>query len=274
MLQGGFGAALFLWKGEFMMENVQQILAERERLQKKYDSARSNLLLAIVLTVVNIVLFFTGSGTMLLFSVSVPYYAVIFGDVFGIAPVGVCFAVVVLVAYFLCWLLSKKRVGWLIAALVLFLIDTLAMAGMYMLIEDTSGIMDGLIHIWVLYYLFAGVSAHGKQKKLPSVSKMPAEEEALPDYSTPLRRAEEDVKCRVLLESEYDGHRVCYRRVKRVNELVIDGQVYDEYEALVELPHTLTARLAGHTYEVGCSENSRTFFNVDGEQIESKIRLI
>lgn len=256
------------------MENAMQMAAQRERLQKKYDSARSNLLLAIVLTVVNIVLFFANSGTMLLFSVSVPYYAVIFAYLFEIAPIGIAFAAIILVIYFLCWLLSKKRNGWLIAALVLFAIDTLGMAGLYLLAEDASGLMDGLIHIWVLYYLVAGVSAGVKLKKLPDILPEEVEAEALPEYSTPLRRAEEDVKCRVLLESEYGGHRVCYRRVKKVNELVIDGQVYDEYEALVELPHTLTARIGGHTYEVGCSENSRTFFNVDGEQIESKIRLV
>ena len=257
------------------MENAMQITAQRERLQKKYDSARSNLLLAIVLTIVNIVLFFANSGTMLLFSVSVPYYAVIFGYVFEIVEFGIGFAAAILVVYFLCWLLSKKRSGWLIAALVLFLVDTLAMAGLYLLMEDASGIMDAVIHIWVLYYLFAGVSAGRKLKRLPQVE---AGEEAvaveLPEYSTPLRRAEEDVKCRVLLEGEYGGHRVCYRRVKRVNELVIDGQVYDEYEAMVELPHTLTARIGGHTYEAGCNEQSRVFINLDGQQMESKIRIV
>lgn len=257
------------------MENVQQIRQQRENLQKKYDSARSNLLLAMILTVVNVVLFFAESGSMLLFSMSVPYYAVIFAYMFDITILGAIFAAVIMIAYLLCWLLSKNRPGWLIVALVLFAIDTLGMAGLYLLIEDVSGILDAVIHIMLLYYLFAGVSAGRKLKKLPQVSVEPVEEEVeLPEYSSPLRRADEDVKCRVLLEHEYGGHRVCYRRVKRVNELVIDGQVYDEYEALVELPHTLTARIGGHTYEVGCNENSRIFFRVDGEQIESKIRLV
>lgn len=259
------------------MAKTQQNLTPAEQLQQKFKSSRANLLLVIILTIVNIVLFFFGSETMLLFSISVPYYAVILASVFEIPQVlviGCVIAAVVLVLYFLCWLLSKKHPGWLIAALVLFIIDTLVLAWLYISISEFSGIVDVVFHIWILYYLVIGIRSSRKLKDLPPEEMEPVETEVLPDYSSPLRMADEDVKCRILLETEYGGHRICYRRVKRVNELIIDGQVYDEYEALVELPHTLTARIAGHTYEVGCSENSRTFFNVDGEQIESKIRLV
>ena len=43
---------------------------------KRYGSARVDLLIMIVLTVVNIVLMFFGSETMMLFSASIPYIAV------------------------------------------------------------------------------------------------------------------------------------------------------------------------------------------------------
>lgn len=253
-----------------------QLANQRNALQKRYNTARTELLLVIILTVVNIVLFFAGSDSMMLFSASVPFYAVVFASMFGIQELliaGCILAGIIIVLYFLCWLLSKNRPGWLVAAVVLFAIDTVCMLGLYILAEEVSAVMDMLIHALVLYYLIAGLSSHRKLKKLPQPEPIPAgEEPALPDYSTPIRRADEEGKCRVLLESEYGGHRVCYRRVKRVNELVIDGQVYDEYEALMEQAHILTARIAGHTYEVGYNEQSRVFFKVDGQQIVQKMR--
>ena len=257
------------------MENVRNVLAQKEQLEKKYASARSNLLVALVLTVLNIVLLFTESNTMLLFSVSVPYYAVIFASVLEVTAIGIAVAAVMLGIYFLCFLLSKKRSGWLVTATVLFVIDTLCLGALYLWIEDFSGILDAVIHIVVLYYLLSGISAHNKLKKLPQITpEQAAQALDLPDYSTPIRRADEDVKHRVLLEGEYGGHRVCYRRVKRVNELVIDGQVYDEYSALIETTHNLSARIAGHTYEVGMNEQNRSYFKVDGELIQSKVRLV
>ncbi len=63
--------------------------------------------------------------------------------------VGLAFAVLVLVPYLLCWIFSKKRRGWMIAALVLFAVDTGA------LVVDTLGsddvlynLPDLLFHIW------------------------------------------------------------------------------------------------------------------------------
>ena len=82
-----------------------------------------------------------------------------------------------------------------------------------------------------------------------------------------------DVKHRVLMEGNYGGHRVVYRRVKRVNELVIDGYVYDEYEALAEMAHCLTARIDVHTIEVGFDGISSSYFRVDGQMKAKKVRL-
>ena len=152
------------------MENAQRIIAQREQLQKKYAASRSNLLLALVLTVINIVLLFTESNSMLLFSMSVPYYTVAFSRLLDLETVGLIIAAVMLVAYLLCWILSKKRCGWLVAAAVLFVIDTLCLAGLYILMQDFSGILDAVIHIAVLYYLFPGISAYKRLKKLPQLT--------------------------------------------------------------------------------------------------------
>lgn len=266
------------------MARTQANLTPRELLQQKYKNARTYLLIIILFTVLNVVLLITGSDTMMLFSISVPYYAVVMGYFMGeqtMLVTGCVIAAVMLVVYLLCWIFSKKRTGWLVAALVLFIVDTLVMGGMYLLASEASGIMDVLIHALVLYYLIVGIHSAAKLKKMPP-EKVPTMEEIYAQYqmqeeqtnSIPLRRAEEDVKHRVLLEGSYGGHRVVYRRVKRVNELVIDGYVYDEYVALAEMAHCLSARIDGHTIEMGFDGVGNSYFRVDGTQLARKLRLI
>lgn len=103
------------------MAKYQTNLSPREQLQQKYRSARSNLLLTIILTVVNVVLLIGGSESMMLFSISVPYYAVVFGYITGdqtMLITGCGIAAVMLIVYLLCWIFSKKYTGWLVAAVV------------------------------------------------------------------------------------------------------------------------------------------------------------
>lgn len=262
------------------MAKFQTNLTPREVLEQKYKSARSNLLLTIILTVVNVILLLSGSETMMLFSISVPYYAVIFGYFSGdqaMLITGCAIAAVMLAAYLLCWIFSKKRSGWLVAALVLFVLDSLVMALMYYLIGEFSGILDVVIRVFVLYYLIVGIRSAGQLKKMPPEAKEEAQSSSAEpmntvQFSTPLRRAEE-CKHRVLLTGNYAGHRIVYRRVKRVNELVIDGYVYDEYEALMEMAHCLTAQIDGHTIEMGYDGVSGSYFRVDGQVMAKKMRL-
>ena len=100
---------------------------------------------------------------------------------------GIC-----LLAYLLCWIFSKKHYGWMIAALVMFIMDTLALVGIYLMIEDFSGIMDLLIHAWVLYYLFLGVTNGRKLKQLPE--EVVEAESAVPmENANPIRWADPEV---------------------------------------------------------------------------------
>lgn len=133
--------------------------------QEKYETARKNLLLMIIFTAVNVVLLILNADVMMLFSATVPYMAAAFGFAWqGTGFSMVCFtiAVITVVLYVLCWYMSKKRYGWMIVALVMFILDTLAMAGMYLGLGEISGILDVVIHAWVLYYLIIGVK-YGKQ---------------------------------------------------------------------------------------------------------------
>ena len=88
-------------------------------------------------------------------------------------------AVVLAILYVLPFIFSKKlRPGWLLFALVIFILDTL-----FMLIDvgvQSDMLVDYLFHIWVIVSLFIGVSAGYKLKKLPS------EEEEQPEWEQPV----------------------------------------------------------------------------------------
>ena len=74
-----------------------------------------------------------------------------------------------MVVYLLCWLLSKKRAGWLTVALVLFIIDTVALVVItFALYESPVGkLVDFLLHIWVIVELIQAVRGSKKLQELP-----------------------------------------------------------------------------------------------------------
>lgn len=211
----------------------------------------------------------------------------------------VALAVLLVLVYLLCWFMAKKKkVGWLIFSLVFFCLDTVAFAVLNGLSSD--GIIDIVFHVWVIVSLAGGIRNFYKLKRLPAEMPVPAVydgengetqlaytdseangyenvnaegQQAYPD-SPILRMADPDVKSRILLEAQAAGHHIIYRRVKRVNELVIDGRVYAEYEALVEMPHNLFAVIDGQRIEAGCGADSKMYININGETVAKKLRLI
>lgn len=148
----------------------------------KVSIARNNLLLVIVFTVINIILAACNSGSYFLFSAFIPYFCAYIGAVIYHYPeemateigteippeiatvclvIGIVIAVLLLVPYLLCWIFSKRHYGWMIAALVLFSLDSI-----WLLINfDLYYIMDILFHAYVIYYLIMGVQNGIRVKK-------------------------------------------------------------------------------------------------------------
>ena len=279
---------------------------QRQALTSRYAAARTNLLLMIVFSLFNVLMLAANSGVYFLFSASIPYLltdlgmmlcgmypqeyyegleAMIFFDKsFFVALLVI--SLLILAVYLLCWIFSKKKCGFLIGALVLFSIDTVIMIISYGL----SSIIDLAFHIWVIVILAMGISAHYKLRKLPEecgfvegeFAELPSDgNEAIEEASAAkvkdsvaLRPADLDVKTKVFLEYEAYGHKITYRRVKRTNELVIDGDVYAEYTALVEMPHLLTANVGGHSFAAGIDNTSHMTISVDGQIAKTKLRII
>ena len=168
------------------MNNQKPALKGRALALQQFAGARTNLLLMLALTAINLVLLATGSDYMMLFSATIPYLSVAFGlynEMTVLLVAGIAIAAVSMIAYLLCWIFSKKHYGWMIAALVLFALDTICLVGFYFYAGDFSGILDLLIHVLVLYYLILGVKSGYQLTYLP-------EDEVLPDSTLPVEAAE------------------------------------------------------------------------------------
>ena len=283
-------------------------MTPRQNYERKYKTSRINLLILVIATAINLLLVATGSDRYYLFSAYIPYLIMATGMYMcGMLPPEyydapmedylfydkslfvalLIISIILTLLYLLAWFMSRKnRVGWLIFALVFFGLDTVGMLIVYGFAVDV--IVNILFHAWVIYYLVVGIIAHNKLKNYPYEDEpVMAYENAVPQAevaegvepesvsvqnSPILRKADKDVKHRVLLQKRMFNMDICYRRVKRVNELVINGNVYDEFEALAEPAHTLEAYVDGHHILVGY-DGVGSFLKVDGKEILKKIRI-
>ncbi len=283
-------------------------LTEKDTLEQKYNNTRASLLYVVVFSVINLLTTLFQTGIYFLFSAYMPLFVVdlgmllcgkyssefyvdelanmeFLGTPFFVATIIIAFLIISL--YLLCWHFSKNHnVGWLIFALMLFSADTLLM----LLINgiDLSMLLDMIFHGWVIFSLVNGIIAHNKLAKLPMIlpdsfpvadfgsaeesDRQGSEETQTVTNSAPLRMANLDEKTRVFAEADAFGHKITYRRIKRTNELVIDGYVYDEYEALVEFEHSLFAIIDGHKIEAGFDGVSKSFVKINGVEIASERR--
>lgn len=276
------------------------VITERQKLERRYKGALSSLLLITAFSGVNLLLLLINSDTYFLFSAYIPYllgdYAMFFGgrypeeyyadipdmEFFGteIFAVFVAVAVLFVLFYLVCYLFSrKKKAVWLIFALSLFVIDTIVMfvvVGFYI-----EMIMDIIFHVWAIVSLALGISAYTKLKKLPEEEEIPSAPENVPvtdvmypEDSPVLRMADPDGKAKTFVEADYGALHISFQRAKRVNELIVNGRVYAQYEVLFESAHTLEAVVGGHKIEAGYDGKIMTFIYVDGKEIAKKKRLI
>ena len=335
-------------------------LSKQELYRSHYNSARANLLIAVVFTLINCVLIFVGGSTYFLFSCSFPY-AMAFEGAFwtwrGLSPeeyaelgwtqadmlpdaflyIMLAIAAVAVGLYVLCWFLSKKRVGWMIAAASLFVVDTMFLILYYDVQIDF--LLDYLFHAWVLFILIRGIISFYRAKQLEKEEALIGEESFVPfgtvegaepeaqaaeqdsaeqetaeqetaeqetaeqetaeqetaeqeagqaadakdspeqasekKDSPVLHMADYSVKNRILLIMQVDDLEICYRRVGKVNELVVNSMVYDLLDTgHVETAHELSAVVKGREIAVGTDAASHMYICVDGEVVKRKLRLV
>ena len=165
-------------------------MSPREETQRKYNNCRAELLVVLIFTIVNLFAA-TFADRYFLFSATIPMLLPLFSagitadpelmaemglvaeDTTALLIVSLVIGLILTLPYLFCWIFSKKRVGWMVAALVFFGIDCLFLLVTF----DVTMIPDILIHAWVMFYLITGVKHGFKLKTLP-------EDEPLPEFGT------------------------------------------------------------------------------------------
>ena len=301
---------MYIMSKLFGKNNQSNPMTKRELYERNYNNGITNLLLVVAFSVINIVLLVTNADTYFLFSAFIPYFIASMGMLMcgrfpddyytgefegmtfldgSLFPIFLVISIAITLLYLIAWIMSNKnRVGWLIFALVLFGLDMMLMLLLNGIAVES--ILDIIFHILIIYGLITGISAHYKLKALP-----PEEEAVFPNDNIPqgvqnedgasepatpqmpntpiIREADKYVKNRVLLETSMLNYEICYRRVKHTNELVINGNVYDEITGIIEHPHILTAWIDGHCIEAGYTGTHSVIY-FDGETVAQKLRLI
>lgn len=300
-----------------MNRNTRQSSADISFQLRRYNTARYNLIIIAVLTAINIFLLAIKNYTYFLFSASIPYIITDLamylcgmyppemyeaGTVFlppVVFVIALAISAAIIVLYLLSYFLSsKRRVGWLIFALIFFIIDTAALFINYGI--NFSMFLDYAFHGWAIVSMFMGIAANNRMKDMPGEEIFIVSEEITEDRegseensefeegtepetentdanpedtSTPLRPWDAGAKAKILLTYNLFGASVIYRRVGKTNELVIDGQVYGEYTALFERSHMLNCRFKGYDVAVGFDE-AYSYIVINGKLAARKLRLV
>lgn len=90
---------------------------------------------------------------------------------------------------------------------------------------------------------------------------------------TPLRQADRDVKNRVFVEKTVDAYRICYRRVGKRHELIVNGEVYAEITTGWEQNHELKTHVNGHEIRAGYNKIGYNYLIFDGETVVKNLRV-
>lgn len=147
----------------------------REYLERQVNSGRGVLLGLLIFTVINLVLLLLEADRYFPFGASVPYFLTLLGVAFdswggsGYTATALVVSGVVLAVYLVMWILSKKRSGWLTAAAVMFVVDTVALIWFsFTLLENPlSNVKDLIFHAFILWELFRSAKAGKKLRELP-----------------------------------------------------------------------------------------------------------
>ena len=137
--------------------------------------------------------------------------------------------------------------------------------------DDQKGyvFIGGFLVLAGMFFIVYGIflARHRKTEKAKRSQKHPVSK-------VPLRLAS-DKKGHILLEVKKGSYDICYRRVGIVNELVINGEVWDEYKAALEFEHHLCAIVDGNKIEAGYSEGDKeSYIAFNGHWIAEKKRWI
>ena len=229
---------------------------EKLDLKITINRGRYNLIFLVITSIINIFTISSGSSLTLPYSSAISNYAVAFG--FGgdatVRILGLIIACTVLLAFVICYLLSKTKPTYLVIAFSLVAADTIAL----LVISASSGnignlyvILDILIHLLVLVYLSKAVKAfntlqkHGEDLNSVSSAHNEDQNEIVSDNNCENNESEESFneeennkpirkftnnEDKPLVCGEYEGLKISAYIQEANALLVINGYVCDELE--------------------------------------------
>ena len=243
----------------------------------QYNAARATLLLAIILTAINIfMLTVFKDTTYFVFSFMIPFYLVnTAAYITGKLPaeyyegslsdyefypastlyIAVAIAAVILAVYVIAYVFSSKhRTAFLILALVLFAIDTLGTV--YLFYDDyKSVLLTFLFEAFFLYELIRAIRASMKLNRKPNEVRSTAvlddeESEAYIGYEQ-FELLPSDGEDTIIRANVYT-HALKYRKEKNRYFLNLDGEDVASVKIIwPEAAHALTATVESLTVSVG-----------------------
>ena len=216
------------------------------QLKNRYRNGRANLLILALLTAVNIVLILIESDVTFLFSATSPTLVFYIASYLYGSAAGAIAAFSIVAIFLLCYFMSNKHHGWIVAALILFIADCLVLAYfIYAYGFDTSYLIDIAFHVYVLATLIMGAVADVKLSKAAkdgSINNEPPAENAQlstetinvnPDLyeSSPLHPS--DDKGVLWIDATSGDLHIIVRNKPTSVYLAVNGQVYDETSGIM-----------------------------------------
>ena len=89
----------------------------------------------------------------------------------------------------------------------------------------------------------------------------------------PLRRADMETKNRVFLKKTIEAYNICYRRVGKTHELIVNGDVYAEITTGWEQNHELKTHINGHELRAGYNKIGYNYLIFDGKTVAKNLRV-
>ncbi|MBO5047255.1 MAG: hypothetical protein J6D19_02470 [Clostridia bacterium] len=264
--------------------NQQTLISQNDA---KYKNARLSLLLIVLFSVVN-VFSMTFGDTYFLFSAFLPQILVMVGleltyeagdNLYMI--VAMVIAVISIVPYLLCWIFSKKRVGWMIAALVFFILDSLLFVESLIAMlsaGEFSFILDLLFRIWALGSIIMGVVYGVRAKKEAKEKKDAPVEEVQDEYISDIQRTITVVRKKSFVGSAVpivcyvNGKAVCALKNGETQTFQIDERAVQMSGALsnglgvgdIDIPAGTTNLTYEMVMKMGFSSNYVVFTPIQG----------
>ncbi|MBE6764517.1 MAG: hypothetical protein E7546_01380 [Ruminococcaceae bacterium] len=170
-------------------------------IESQYASGRSTLLMALILSAVNIVLGLTGSDSAFLFTAFLPYVSTILPKsevVWGLdgSVRLIAYGILPIVAWLACWFLSKNnRKIWMPVATALFILDSVYLASFvaeYGIGDGTFTLLNIVFHVYILFVLIRACIAGNKLEKgafEPDVTEVQGVPAAAPVAAAPVATA-------------------------------------------------------------------------------------